>query len=225
MGDAIGQVLAFAVAVALSPIPIIGVVLILTSPTGHANGLAFLAGSIFGIAALGTIVLVAAGGGNASESGQPADWVSILKLVLGLLFLGLALKSWRGRPRGDEEPELPSWMNAVDDFTPARAAAIGAALSSINPKNLMLIIGGAATIAQTGASSGDQAIALAVFTVIASLGVAIPVAIDFLMGERATAVLAGLRDWMARESAAIMVVICLLIGAKLIGDAISGLAA
>ena len=32
----------------------------------------------------------------------------------------------------------------------------------------------------------------------------------------------GLRDWMAQHNAAIMAVLCLVIGAKLIGDAISG---
>ena len=48
--------------------------------------------------------------------------------------------------------------------------------------------------------------------------------IYFLMGDRATKILSGLHDWMARENATIMAVICLIIGAKLIGDAISALA-
>jgi delta-aminolevulinic acid dehydratase/porphobilinogen synthase len=51
-----------------------------------------------------------------------------------------------------------------------------------------------------------------------------PVAIYFVMGERATKMLAELNDWMARENAAIMTVLCLIIGAKLIGDAITALA-
>ena len=49
-------------------------------------------------------------------------------------------------------------------------------------------------------------------------------AIYFGMGDRATKILAELHDWMARENATIMAVICLIIGAKLIGDAITGLA-
>ena len=70
----------------------------------------------------------------------------------------------------------------------------------------------------------DQAVALAVFILIATLGVGAPVAIFFLMGARATKILGDLREWMARENATIMAVICLIIGAKLIGDAISSLA-
>ena len=34
-------------------------------------------------------------------------------------------------------------------------------------------------------------------------------------------ILGGLHDWMARENATIMAVLCLVIGAKLIGDAIT----
>jgi threonine/homoserine/homoserine lactone efflux protein len=98
------------------------------------------------------------------------------------------------------------------------------ALSAINPKNLLLVVGAATAIAQTGASTADQAVALIVFIVIATLGVGAPVAIYYLMGDRATKILAELHDWMARENATIMAVICLVIGAKLIGDAITALA-
>ena len=98
-------------------------------------------------------------------------------------------------------------------------------LSTVNPKNLILLLGAAGAIAQTGVSAGDQAVALAVFIAIATLGPGIPVAIYFLMRDRATQILDSMRDWMARESVAITVVICLIIGAKLIGDAISELTA
>ena len=62
------------------------------------------------------------------------------------------------------------------------------------------------------------------FIVIATLGVGAPVAIYYFMRDRATKILGDLHDWMARQNATIMAVICLIIGAKLIGDAISGLA-
>jgi hypothetical protein len=43
------------------------------------------------------------------------------------------------------------------------------------------------------------------------------------MGASASEILDGLRDWMTRENGTIMPVLCLVIGAKLIGDAISAL--
>jgi threonine/homoserine/homoserine lactone efflux protein len=223
MADAIGQVLPLAVGVALSPVPIIAVVLMLGTPRARSNGPAFIVGWLVGLTAVGTIVLVVSSGADASEEGQPATWVSILKLGLGVLLLGIAARQWRGRPRGDADAPLPKWMDAIDRFTPARATAMALALSAINPKNLVLTVGAAAAIAQTGASTGGQAAALAVFVAIGTLGPGIPVAVYFLMGDRASRILEGLKTWMGRHNAAIMAVICLVIGAKLIGDGISGL--
>ena len=223
MGDAIGQVLPFAVVVALSPIPIIGVVLMLGTPRARSNGPAFILGWLLGLTVVGAIVLAVASGADASESGQPASWVGVLKLVLGVVLLLLAVKQWRGRPRGDADAALPGWMRTIDHFTPGRALAMGVALSAINPKNLVLTIGAAAAIAQTGISTGDKAIALAVFVVIATLGPGIPVAIYFFIGERATRMLDELKNWMGQNNATIMAVILLVIGAKLLGDGISAL--
>ena len=42
------------------------------------------------------------------------------------------------------------------------------------------------------------------------------------MGARAGALLDGLKRWMARNNAVIMAVLLLVIGAKLVGEAISG---
>ena len=104
MGQAIGQILSFGVGVALSPIPIIAVVLMLSTPGGRANGLAFLGGWILGIAVLGAIVLLLAGGASASKHGAPATWVSVVKIILGVALLLLAAREWRGRPRGRTRP-------------------------------------------------------------------------------------------------------------------------
>ena len=223
MGQAIGQALPFAVAIALSPIPIVGVVLMLATPAGPKEGIAFLLGWVLALAVGGAVLLLLASSGEASEAASPAQWVSIVKLVLGVGLLRVAARQWQGRPRGDSEPELPGWMKTIDSFTPAKAAGMGVLLAVVNPKNLLLLLGGVAAIAQTGAAAGDQAVALAVLVVIATIGVATPIAIKFLMGERATGLLDRLHQWLARENATIMAVICLLIGVKLIGDAISGL--
>jgi threonine/homoserine/homoserine lactone efflux protein len=221
LAEAIGQVLSFRVGVALSPVPIIGVVLMLATPRARSNGLAFIAGWILGLAVVGTLVLLASSG-VASEQGEPADWVNWLKLVLGLLLLAVAVKEWRARPQDDAEPEMPKWMATIDSFTPGKAAGFGALLSGINPKNLLLCVGAAAAIAQTGVPAGEQAVALAVFVLIATLGPGAPVAIYFALGERSEQILDRLEVWMSDNNAAIMAVLCLVIGVKLIGDAISG---
>jgi threonine/homoserine/homoserine lactone efflux protein len=223
MGQAIGQILPLAVAVAVSPVPIIGVVLMLATPRARANGPAFLGGWVLGLAVLGTIVLLVSSGAGASSSGQPAHWVSVLKLVLGALLLVVAARQWRGRPRGDEPGELPKWMAAIDGFAAAKAFGMGALLATVNPKNGLMTVAAGAAIAQTGIAAGEQAVALAVFIVLGTLGVAAPVAVYFLLGERAAKILDELKTWMSSNNAAIMAVLFLVIGAKLIGDGITGL--
>jgi threonine/homoserine/homoserine lactone efflux protein len=223
VGAAIGQVLSLGVGVALSPVPIIAVVLMLGTPRARANGPAFVLGWVVGLAVVGTLVLLAAGGAGASDGGEPATWVDVVKLVLGALLLLLALRQWRGRPREGDEAALPKWMQAIDTFSPIRAFAMATALSGINPKNLLLTVAAAGAIAQTGVDAGQQAIALAVFIAVGTLGPGLPVAIYFALGSRAKHVLDELKLWMAAHNAAIMAVLCLVIGAKLIGDAIGGL--
>jgi threonine/homoserine/homoserine lactone efflux protein len=137
--------------------------------------------------------------------------------------LFVAVRQWRGRPQDGDEAKLPSWMRKVDHFTAGRSIAVAAVLAGINPKNLLLTVGAAAAIAETGIDTGQQAIALAVFVFVATLGPGAAVAIYFLLGPRAKRILDEMKLWMAAHNAAIMAVICLVIGAKLIGDGISGL--
>jgi threonine/homoserine/homoserine lactone efflux protein len=223
VGQAIGQLLPFAVGVAVSPMPIVAVVLMLVTPRARTNGPAFLLGWVAGIAVAGAILLSVAGSAGPSESGSPARWVDWLKLLLGLQLLVVAVREWRKRPHQGDEPATPKWMGALNGFTPLKALGAGALLSAVNPKNLLLIVGGAAAVAQLGVSAGDEVVAWIVFTLIASVGVGAPVVIYFAMGQRAAALLDGLKTWMARNNTVIMAVLCLVIGVKLIGDAITGL--
>ena len=83
----------------------------------------------------------------------------------------------------------------------------------------------AATIAQTAGTTSEQTVAYVVFAVIATVGVASPVVIYFALGDRAPAILERLKAWMAQNNAVIMTILCLIIGVKLIGQAIGGLSA
>jgi threonine/homoserine/homoserine lactone efflux protein len=218
VNEAIGQILAFGLAVGLSPIPIVGVTLMLATPRARSNAPAFMAGWIFGLAAAGTLVLLIAEGAHASDRGSPATWVSILKLVLGVALIGLALRQWRSAEKAE-----PAWIKSVDGFDAARAAGLGLALAALNPKNLLLIVAAGLAIAQTGTGAGAEAAALAVFVAIGTLGVGVPTGVYFALGARSEPMLANLRDWMAQHGSAIMSVLFGLIGVKLLGDGIGAL--
>ena len=223
MGQAIGSALPLAIGVALSPLPIIAVVLMLTSRRARSNGPAFVIGWLIGLAVIGAIVLSVAGPAGASKSGSPATWVSWVKIVLGAALLLVAVRQFRGRPKDGDEAALPKWMASIDSMKPLTVLGLAALLGGVNPKNLLLAASAGASIAQTGISGADQAIAYAVFALIGTIGVGTPVVIYFALGQRSEKMLAALKDWMGRHNAVIMSVLCLVIGAKLIGDAIGGL--
>ena len=222
MGQALGDILPLAVAVAIFPVPIIAVVLVLGSDRGTAKGAAFVLTWCIGLSAVGGIVLVFAGAAGASDEGEPATWVNVLLLGLGLLLLAAAVRQWRGRPSGGEETPTPGWMRTIDEFTIAKAGGAGFALSALNPKNLLLTAAAAAEIAEVGLSAGQQVALLLGFVLVASAGVLTPLILALALGDRSRELLEGLRGWMARYNAVIMGLLFLLIGAKLIGDAVSG---
>lgn len=224
LGQVIGHVLPSAVGVALSPIPIIAVVLMLGTPRARSNGPAFAIGWVIGLTAVSAVVLVVADG--ASDPGSTtSDSVNWVTLGLGILFLAMAARQWRGRPRHGEVMAMPSWMQATEHFTPVKSVALGFALSALNPKNLALTLAAAGSIAQADLGTTDDVVAIAVYVVLASLSVA-GLVVWFLVAPRAAAKpLDGIKDFMARNNAVIMCVILLVLGAKLIGDGMGGVTA
>jgi threonine/homoserine/homoserine lactone efflux protein len=221
MGQAIGDVLGLAAGVAVSPLPIVAIILMLVTAKGRANGSMFAVGWLAGLAGLGTVVLLLAGPADASEGGEPAAWTGWLKLLLGVGALALAAGQWHGRPAPGAEPEMPKWMAGLDKLRPGGALGLGALLSAANPKNGGLTIAAAASIAGAGLAGGAQAVALAVFVLVGSVGVLAPLVLYLAAGERAARTLEGWKTWAGTYNAAIMAVLFLVFGLKLIGDGIA----
>jgi cytochrome c biogenesis protein CcdA len=224
MGEAIGQSLPLAIGVALSPIPIIAVVVLLTSSRARSLGPVFVLGWLLGLGVVGAIVLAVVGPSGAGSSGQRTRWGSWVLIVLGVVLLVAAVRHVRGRAGGGQEVPLPAWLGAIDRLKPSVVLGGGVVLGGMRPKSLLLVVAGAAAIAQTGIAGGQQAIAYAIFAVIATLGVAAPVVIYFAMGERSAELLDRLKGWMRRNNAVILAVVLLVIGVTLIGDGIGALA-
>lgn len=223
MGDAVGQVLSPAIGVAISPVPLIAIILMLATPRGRTNGIAFTAGWVIGLAAAITALVAIGVGGEASQDGGPATWVSWLKLAIGVLFLLLAFREWRSRPADGKDADMPGWMKRLDSFTAAKSFGLAVLLAVVNPKNLALVISAGVTIAGAADSTGSRAGAAAVFVAIASLCTLVPLGVYLLGGDKAAATLDGWKAWMGRHNAAIMAVVLLVLGMKILGDAVSAL--
>jgi hypothetical protein len=138
-------------------------------------------------------------------------------LLLGLLFLALAVRQWRGRPKPGEELPTPKLFAAVDGMNGVKAAGFGFVACAVNPKNLPLAISAGVTIAQSGATGSQGFGAIALFVLVASASVATPVVVYFAMGDRADGVLAGWKMWLMANNATVMMVLFSVLGAKMLG--------
>ena len=223
MGNAIGTILPYAIGVDISLISIIAVILMLFSGRARSNGPAFLAGWVLALAVVGSIVLVLANLGKVSTGGTPSTLAYVIKLLLGLLFLLVAIRQWRVRPKEGEEPQMPKWMATIDEFTAGRAFGLSALLAGVNPENLALTLAAALSIAQAGLSGAEPWIALAVFVILASLTVGVPVLYYLFAGQSAEKTLTSWKVWMVANNATVSFIVLLVFGVLLIGQGLGGL--
>jgi len=223
MGPAIGEFLPMAVGVAISPIPIIAVILMLFSDRARRDSLAFLIGWVVVSALTLTVLIALASTQELSTGGEPSSTVSWIKLILGVVLVLLAVKEWRRRPTAGAEASLPAWMEKIDSVKPVAALGLALILSVANPKNLLLIAGGAIAIAQADLSSSETAVAVLTFTLIGAVGVAIPTLGYLFMGERIQPSLDRAKAWLAANNTAVMSVLLLVIGVALLGKGLGGL--
>ena len=96
LNDAIGGLLPSALAVALSPIPIVAIVLVLGAPNARMAGPALAVGWIAGLLSVSVIVVLLVGSGDDPNSDDPGlNWLNI---AIGTLFLLMAAKQSTKRP-------------------------------------------------------------------------------------------------------------------------------
>jgi threonine/homoserine/homoserine lactone efflux protein len=223
MGAVIGDLLPLAVGVAISPVPIIAVILMLLAPKAGGTSTGFLVGWLVGIAGATTVFLLLAGILDLGSSSEPSAASSWIKLALGALLLVLAAGQWRSRPKPGEEPTMPKWMTAIDRFTAGKAAGLGVLLSAVNPKNLLMCVAAGTTIAAGSLSTGQTVGSVVVFTVLAASTVAVPVAGYAVGRKRMAGPLESLHTWLTAHNGAVMATLLLVIGVVLIGKGLGGL--
>jgi Sap, sulfolipid-1-addressing protein len=218
MGAVIGDVLPLAIGIAVSPIPIIAAILMLFSARATSTSTGFLLGWILGIV-VATAVFTALAG-TLKTGGEPSAVASWIKIGLGVLLVLVGIRQWRGR---GGQHDAPKWMAAIDDFTYPKALGLGFLLSGVNPKNLIIAAGAGLIIGSSAVGVGGDAAAIALFTVIASSTVAIPVLAHLVAAERMTRPLESLRKWLQDNNATVMATMILVIGVVLVGKGVSGL--
>jgi len=219
MGAVIGELLPLAVAVAISPLPIIAAILMLLSARARSTSLGFLLGWLAGIIVAVVVFTLL---GSLIEPGDdgPKPVAGVIKIVLGVLLLLLAVGQWRKRPKPGEQPALPKWMAAIDTITPVASLGLGFLLAAVNPKNLMMAVAAGVTVGGSTLSGGLDVAAIAIYVVIAASTVAIPVVAFLIAANRLRPALDALRVWLLANNATVMAVLLLVLGVANIGKGI-----
>jgi hypothetical protein len=223
MAEALAAVLPIAVGIVVVPLPIAAVIVLLFSPRATANGLAFLAGWVCGLLAVGGLTLVIADAEDVAGGGSAGRWASTVKLVLGAGLLLLAYRSFEKRPKAGEVPEPPGWMAALASYEPAKSFGLGALLAGANPKNFLLVVGAMTSVARLGLSPGQAAVVLLVFVAVCSIGVLVPVTYALAGGRKAQETLASWETWLVANNAVVVAVVLLVLGVWIFAAALAEL--
>jgi threonine/homoserine/homoserine lactone efflux protein len=215
MSEVLREVLPLALAIAASPFTIIPAILLLFTPRAAAAGSAFLGGWLVSIAASVTVFVLLASVIEAFE--ETPTWAAWLKLILGAVLVVLAVRQWLGR----RTPKpAPAWMRSIESATPGKAVGLAFLLSLANPKILLLSAAAGLGIGAAELGTGQAAVVVVGFTVVAALSVAVPVVLYLVLGKRMLGPLGRARDWLVANNAAVMAVVFLVIGVMLVVEGV-----
>ena len=223
VGQVNQQLLALALGVAISPVPILAVIMLVLANRARASGGGFVLGWSAGIALTCSLCVLLS---SAIETRDRSLWStaeSLALLALGLLFLLLAIRTWRRRPRDGQVPDLPLWLATVDRLDVGRAAGLGLVLAVLNPKNLVIFPVAGSVIATQDLSPTRQATAVLVFTCVAASTVVLPVLAYAVAQPRVAGPLDGIRAWLTRNTPVVIVVLASVIAAVLLARGLEGL--
>jgi threonine/homoserine/homoserine lactone efflux protein len=198
--------------ITLEPFPVTAFILILSAEKGTRKGLAFILGWLACLVVVIAAVVLATGGKPPAPSTAPSTAALAVKLALGIVLIGFAMRQWRrmGRPR-----KPPTWMARLDQLSLWAAAGLAAFLQP-----WALVAAGAATITQAKLSSAADYLTLVIFILLATASFLYLELYAVFAPAAAGARLERLRTWLDTHRDQVIIVLSLLLGFWLAGKSI-----
>jgi len=218
LGSVLTKLIPLGLVIALSPITVIPAVLVLHAPRPRPAGLAFLGGWVLGLVAL-TAAFVGASDLLGGLHQAPPTWAAWLRVVLGLALIAFGVFRWQTRHR---HTKTPAWLRSFTKLTPVRAGVTGAVLV-LRPEVLILCAAAGLAIGTERLSTAAALIVGAVFVIVSTSTVAIPILGYVGAGDRLDDALERLKVWMEENHGAMMAVILVVIGLIVIYNGIHAL--
>lgn len=215
--EVLGILLPLSLGVALSSVPLTGIVLLLLAPRARQTGPAFLAGWVLGLSIV-TLAFVYGIGAIPTGPGLPSQTVvGAIELILGLGLFAFGIVVIARGPR--EKRPAPPWTKRISTIGPWPAFGIGLLLN-VRPKAIALAIAAGLAVNSVRLSPTEQAVVLGVYIVLGSSSIAAPVIMQLVAPDGTAERLRNARSWLSRNSRAITIVVSLMLGLLLIGDAL-----
>lgn len=208
MTTALRDMLPLAVAIAVSPVPIIAVVFMLVVGEGRVNALALLGGWALALAAVsGGVALL--GIAPVDDSGNGA---AIVRFVLAGILLVVIAVELRNRSRAGATSRPPRILRLLEGGGAVRALGIGVVLIVLNAKDGSLTVAAGAKLGEAAPGPAAGAVCVVVFTLVSSLTMIVPILLDVAYGERARPALARAHAWLERHgSTAVLVTLAIIV--------------
>lgn len=207
------EYLPMAIGIALSPIPIIALIIILFSDKAKKNSLVFSVTWVLIIGAISAFLVAGVSkGAVAASSDGHGSALAIIQILLGVLMLYISFKNFIKRPKKGDVAPMPKWMEKVESFTPREVFGISATLAAINLKNFPLMVVAAPNIFKSTAFEGSAFMNWFLFVCVAVstiIGIAL---IYFIAGKSAEKVLLALKQWLIAHNNIIMFWLFLIMG-------------
>lgn len=212
MNSLVVQLATLGLGVAASPLPVVGVLIILLSKRAFPGSLTLAVSWVLGI----VVALAVAMGFSASirmpraGTDLQSEGVFALLLGVGLMITGAITK--RSRSRSPQSQEPPLWVSSVDGLSPVAAGLLAFSNATTSPKNLALAITAGRRVVESSVSYYGAASAIAAYVLIASSSVMIPVIIYIFGGRRSAAILQGWRQRITQHATVIMEIMLFVLG-------------
>jgi hypothetical protein len=220
MWRAVGEALPLATGLALSPLAVITGIILLLGDRGRVKAALFALGwlgAVFLIAAIAFWVVDVAEDVDAEGT---ATGVDIVQLLLALLFFGLAVLSWRKRPREGGPAPHNKLLRRLDGIGVAGALLVGLAQGFVVIKNIPLAAGAGARLGEAELTGGEAAVALLVFALVSTAGVLVPLAVALVGGRTLTPALTTAREWLEANTLPITITVLAVLGSYFLGQGI-----
>ena len=219
----IANIAPLALGVAISPLPVVAMLVLLLTKGARRNSLVTLACWILGVSFTIGIAIAFAGRLPQPRHGDdlPAEWV--FAILLGIALIITAAISYFGRRDKPQGGEPPAWLKRVDNLTPWGGAVIALSNAVTSPKNMALTLTAGLVIARAAVSPAEVAASALVFVAIATLLMAIPVVFYFVGGEHSVRILTRWKDRITLHASAFIEIVLVVIGIAMTARGISNL--